>query len=68
MMSHPGLPDDVTMAMVPLTMGHRHMTLPGYMMTSGNRSITSGLLTDVTVRMVTLGAYTAVQHRLHSHP
>jgi len=42
------------MMSVTLTMGHGKMALSGYLVT---RSITSGLLTDVTMRMVTLAVY-----------
>jgi len=48
------LPDDATMTMVTLTMGHRQMVTSGLQDDITGQGITSRLPTDITVKMVTL--------------
>jgi len=57
-----GLPDDITMMTVTLTMGHRQMNLWVTMM-SQNKSLI-WVMTDITMMMVAL----AVQHELTAGP
>jgi len=47
---------DVTMMKATLAAEHGQMAFLGYGMTSWDKTITSGLLTDVAMRMVTLTA------------
>jgi len=49
-----GLPDDVTMRTVTLTMGHGQTSLPGYMVTSQIKITHLGYPTDVTMTTVIL--------------
>jgi len=48
------LPDDITMIMVTLTLGHRQMVISGLRDDVMGQWITSGLPTDITIIMVTL--------------
>jgi len=50
------LPNDVTLMIATLAMGHRQMVISGLHGDITRQCITSGLLTDATIRTVTLAA------------
>jgi len=50
------IPNDVTMTMVTLTKGHGQMATSGLPDDITSQDHVSGLLTDVTIRMMTLAA------------